>query len=500
MLKILRSDRDTYITDRVVKGSRKTKSNVGYAGTLDLFKLYGFSSSGTLPNTELSRLLVHFDLEPLRTAVSAGIIDITSPNFWCKLQLQDVYGGQPTPINFDVSVFPLSASFEEGFGKDVAFYSDEYDANWLSSSLNTAWHVSGCAGAGNNLSACDYITSSTSFPSTRVSQHFISGDENLVIDVTPIISATLSGELPDSGFRISLAASQEADQSTYFVKRFGSRHAYDERKRPRLAVGYDDSVSDDSQNLTFDYAGRLNLYNFVADQPKNLVSGAIDIVGNNCLLLRLEAQVSGAYSFYFTGSQATSGINAATGSYFVNVNVPSGGVLSTAQVQSGSIKFTPIWTSLDETKTYVTGSTLTISQPRTSSSASSLQKYVVGVVNLKSTYSHGETFKAVVNIFDQSSPLIKVVHVPVELPGIVMSNVYYRVIDAVTKEVIVPFDDVKNSTKVSSDAVGMFFNFDTSPLTPGRTYSVSIMIKSRGVSRIFDSASPNFTIDSTLGN
>ena len=498
MLKILRPDRDTYITDRVVKGSRKIESNVGYAGTLDLFKLYGFSTSGALPNTELSRLLVHFDLEPLRVAVSSGVIDITSPSFWCKLQLNDVYGGQPTPINFGVSVFPLSASFEEGLGKDVAFFSDEYDANWLSSSFSTAWHVSGCAGTGNNLSICDYITSSTSFPSTEASQFFISGDENLVVDVTPIISATLSGEIPDSGFRISLAASQEADQSTYFVKRFGSRHAYDERKRPRLIVGYDDSVSDDSQNLTFDYTGRLNLYNFVADQPKNLVSGTIDIVGNNCLLLRLEAQVSGAYSFYFTGSQATSGINATTGSYFVDVNVPSGGVLTTAQAQSGSIKFTPIWTSLDETKTYVTGSTLTIDQSYTTSSASSLQKYVVGVVNLKSTYSHGEIFKAVVNIFDQSSPLIKVVRVPVELPGIVMSNVYYRVIDAVTKEVVVPFDDVKNSTKVSSDAVGMFFNFDTSPLTPGRTYFVSIMIKSRGVSRIFDSASPNFTIDSTL--
>mgnify|MGYP006292507477 CR=1 FL=1 len=49
MLKIVKADKDTYITDKVVMGKRQTDGNVGLAGTLDLFKLYGTSFSGSNP-------------------------------------------------------------------------------------------------------------------------------------------------------------------------------------------------------------------------------------------------------------------------------------------------------------------------------------------------------------------------------------------------------------------------------------------------------------------
>ena len=39
-------------------------------------------------------------------------------------------------------------------------------------------------------------------------------------------SATLAGDLPDSGFRISFADYLEEDTYTYFVKRFGSNAGY----------------------------------------------------------------------------------------------------------------------------------------------------------------------------------------------------------------------------------------------------------------------------------
>ena len=129
MLKILKSDKDTYITNKVIKGKRQLNANVGLAGTLDLFKLYGASLSGSFKNTELSRILIHFDLDPLRSLISSGKIDINDPSFWCKLHLKDVYGSQPTPTNFQVSVFPLSASFDEGIGRNVTYYSDYDDVS-----------------------------------------------------------------------------------------------------------------------------------------------------------------------------------------------------------------------------------------------------------------------------------------------------------------------------------------------------------------------------------
>ena len=68
MYRILTASKDTYITNKIINNSfRATDANVGQAATLDLFKLYGESVSGSTSSpTEISRLLVKFDLDPLR--------------------------------------------------------------------------------------------------------------------------------------------------------------------------------------------------------------------------------------------------------------------------------------------------------------------------------------------------------------------------------------------------------------------------------------------------
>ena len=40
MYRIVQSDKDTYITNKIVGQIRVTDANVGQAGTIDLFKLY----------------------------------------------------------------------------------------------------------------------------------------------------------------------------------------------------------------------------------------------------------------------------------------------------------------------------------------------------------------------------------------------------------------------------------------------------------------------------
>jgi hypothetical protein len=77
MYRILTASKDTYITNKIINNDfRATDANVGLAGTLDLFKLYGESTSGsnTTPK-ELSRILIHFDLDPLR-AMTGSLLDI----------------------------------------------------------------------------------------------------------------------------------------------------------------------------------------------------------------------------------------------------------------------------------------------------------------------------------------------------------------------------------------------------------------------------------------
>lgn len=499
MLKIIKTEKDAYITNKIVQGKRKTTANVGAAGTLDLFKLHGLSFSGSTPNTELSRILIHFDLEGLKTLVQQGKIDVNDSSFWCELRLKDVYGGQPTPVDFNVSIFPLSASFDEGIGRDVSYYSDGDVCNWLTSSKGTTWVTAGCGmSCDAQSSPGDYITSSINIGSTEVTQRFLKGTEDLVVDVTAIVSATISGEIPDRGFRISFKDDLETNNETYFVKRFASKDAFDESKHPVIVVGFDDSISDDSQNLTFDTNCKLSLYNYVGGELSNLISGSslTPITGDNCLNLKLSTQVSGGYyDLYFTGSQFSYGTSPVTGTYQSQIFVPSNDAVIKAKIAlSGSVEFTPSWMSLDGTVTYYTGEVVTVSTPSRSGSRG-LKKYSVSVYDTKSTYKEDEEVYVRVNIFDQTSPIIKLVKVPVELKGIVLKNVYYQIRDAITGETVVPFDEVKNSTRVSSDSFGMFFKFYTSGLVVGRTYTIDLMIKHSGTIEKFLNVSPTFRIE-----
>ena len=59
----LTASSDAYITNKILNNNfRVTDANTGHASTLDLFKLYAESTSGSDDSpTELSRILVKFD-------------------------------------------------------------------------------------------------------------------------------------------------------------------------------------------------------------------------------------------------------------------------------------------------------------------------------------------------------------------------------------------------------------------------------------------------------
>ena len=121
MYRILTASSDCYLTNKIINNSfRATDANTGQAGTLDLFKLYDESTlSGSSTPIELSRILLKFDLNPLRQ-LTGSILNLN--NFKAELKLFDVYGGQTVPTNFTMSILPLSKSFDEGFGRDIATF------------------------------------------------------------------------------------------------------------------------------------------------------------------------------------------------------------------------------------------------------------------------------------------------------------------------------------------------------------------------------------------
>ena len=502
MYKVLRPDRDAYITDRVIKGNRSYSANVGAAGSLDLFKLYGVTTSGSVPNVELSRLLIHYDLQPLRDLVAEGKVDPGNPSFQCVLKLFDVFGGQPTPDHFTVTVHPLSRSFDEGLGRDVVYYADRDVCNFLTGSkVQGPWLLSGCALGGGLPDTVDYITASVNVnggASLKGTQLFVTGEEDLEVDVTLVVSATLAGLLPDEGFRIALDDALEGDQRSYFVKRFAARGAYNEDKHPRLLVKFDDSIQDDSQSLFLDSPSYLFLYNYVRQAPANLTSGSslTPITGPNSLILKLATEISGGwYTLAFTGSQHTHGVFPVAGVYSASVNLASTDPIIAAKLaQSGSVKFTPIWGSLDDTVTYLTGTAVTVYAGERGAATIDDQRLTVSVHGVHDSFFSDEDTVLRVHLFDSTSPLFTAARLPVERPGVVVRDVHYQVRDDATGLIEIPFDTKKNSTRLSSDAKGMYFKLDMANLTKDRSYVIDILVVTGGNRQVYKNASPVFRV------
>ena len=85
MYKIFKADKDSYITNRIIKiaaiNSERTGSNVGDAGSLDLFKLYGTTFSNLdEPNTELSRILINFEISELKDMFKSFLTNLCNSN------------------------------------------------------------------------------------------------------------------------------------------------------------------------------------------------------------------------------------------------------------------------------------------------------------------------------------------------------------------------------------------------------------------------------------
>jgi hypothetical protein len=118
------------------------------------------------------------------------------------------------------------------------------------------------------------------------------------------------------------------------------------------------------------------------------------------------------------------------------------------------------------------------------------------VLGVKDSYKNNDTALVRVTIFDQTSPLISVVKVPIELPGLVVNDVFYEIRDAITNEVIIPHDAPKNATRVSADDKGMYFEFDPSSLLVNHSYSIDIIIDSNGKKTRYENASQVFKIES----
>jgi len=497
MIVVCTASADTYITDKIISGQfRATDSNVGRAGTLDIFKLHNETALlGVTGQTEISRVLIKFDLQPLYD-LTGTILDINSSNFKAYLQLFDIAGGNATPANFNLVAYPLSQSFDEGVGRDVSIFNDLDRANFVTASFsnatNTLWFTSGANSGGLlNSANIDFIASGNLGAGTVnlfATQNFVKGTEDLSMDLTTVISATLAGKIPDKGFRLSFSGTEETDTKTRFVKRFASRHVANSLIRPRLLVRFDDRIQDDSADFDFDVSGSVFLETFQGSSPANIVSGSslTAVTGLNCLLLNL---VTSSFSFTVTGSQHRAGTadSFVTGLYSASFAIASNNstevtgseTLAKFIAASGSVKFDTFWKSTDGTFGYHTGS-LTVKRVPRSQGNFTTRRPLFRVTNANTYYHQNDTVRFRVFGVDLEQQFNLPVKRTRKLVSVIYDKVYYQVIDRMSGKVFLDYDSTNDSTRLSIDSQGMFFDFKMQALPAGRTYGIRFYIIERG--------------------
>lgn len=526
---------DAYATNKIIRGartslSRSQTSNTGQASTLDLFKLYNETAvlSGS-SGIEKSVGFLKFDIDAIK-ALTASVVDITNGSFKCTLKLFDAYTGLPTPSNFTLILHPLAKSFTEGRGTDVASYKDIDAVNWLTASVinnsSSLWSEPGASSGSfvGSLTA-DYFTSGSLSGVTSslfVSQTFFRGDEDLVLDVTRIVSGVVSNQIPHNGFRLAFDYPADSDVYSYFVKRFFSRSSSKKFKRPVLIVEYDDSTIEHTLEPIFDNPTVLGLHNSVRGNKKNLVSASVELTGSNCLVLDLVVEKTITYwtsswspthsrsinhltstisvlTASFTGSQQKVGNSNIwlTGSYFASASIYStSSLISSFLTTDRELKLKPIWRSFDGNLIFSIGDSITYKfSDAVDDNSINAQNLVCSLTNLKSTYLKGEIARIRMIAMNYEND-VAAYYVPPKNKSVFVNKMFWRLRNLRTNEIIIPFSFVNgtNATRLSIDGDGMFFDIYTNDLEPNESYQLEFLGSYCGKEQLFTNKTFTFMI------
>ena len=489
--RLISASADTYITDKYIANSRSLTSNVGQAGTLDMFKLFGETTVTGITSsvTELTRILIKFDYSSFTT------LDVASPTFTASLVLKDVYGGQTVPSNFTLEAFPLSKSFDEGRGFDVISYRDVDSANFLSASTAVTWSLSGASDIGTLGADVDVIVSGdigSGLQNLGSTFAFARGDEDARFDITSLVSASVAGIITNHGFRIAFVTAQEIDSTTRFVKRFGSRHAFNKDLHPKLHIELTDNLIDDAGRPKLDVSQSFFVYNHIDGNRINFVSASTSITGSNSLIFELissksvvfttssfQANFSASISHttssvtYFSSAFTASQNNSTTGIYSVDfrLDTTSDVGLQTFISNSNNLWFDGTWKSLDRSVTFAkTG--FNFIKPAGEFENAEVKNYVVNAWNLKNSYTI--IVEACIRVFVQDRSMAAgVAKFPKGVVPVILTNMRWRLVKAYDNDVVIPFSA---ATKMSTDREGMYFDMSIQDLDVNEVYELEFLI------------------------
>ena len=441
--------KDTFITNYKLNNVPRTGSNFGSSEILHVYKQAGLSGGvGYSASSSIARILTKFDLGSISEMMTNGDMPLSGVFYF--LRLASATHDKTLPYSFDLEVQACTQDWDEGRGRDVDFFSDKMTANWDKAKSTTWWSVSGASGSGPIATA-----------------HFDTGQEDMLVDVTDIVNAWVSGNTTNNGFLVKMSSTLETNTQDYYVKMFHGRETFFQDRRPYLEARWNDLSTDYRNSFYFDVSGTLNLYNTVRGQFTNISS-----IGTGSIGVRI-ADASGTVA-NLTGSHSGK-----TGIYSVAFAIASGNF-------SGS-RFNDIWFNPSTpSQWYMTG-TFGIGDSFGNQSATP-KRYYVAVPALKDSYTTDEKVRLGLFVRPHDYNPARVLTASLDSHGDVMLRGYYQVSNDRTDEVVVPFGTWSlDHTRLSFDQNGNYFNMYMSTLSPGNVYRLKFLFYVDGQRQIVDS-------------
>jgi hypothetical protein len=160
---------------------------------------------------------------------------------------------------------------------------------------------------------------------------------------------------------------------------------------------------------------------------------------------------------------------------------------------SGSLTFNEVWGPSAGSFGFHTGSLNIKSIPRSVFSATRRRLDLI-TTNVKKSYKLSDKvkFRVFVRDLDEERTSTKT---PIQLDSKVLNSVYYRIRDAMTGKVVVPFKTNNDGTKLSADSDGMFFELYMNNLPPGRVYTLDYLVTDEGIEFVMEDKGIQFRVD-----
>ena len=413
-------------------------------------------------NNTVSRYLMYFDLTELTNKFISGQIlsgNVQSYNIVVKnclpsdklLNSNNGFGSQLVATSFDLMVFDIPMHWDEGNGYDL--YNNIYAAktngsvrvtgysNWNNATMLSAWTEPGIY---------NHPVSSATF---YTSQHFDVGNEDIKMDITPLVNSWISGGSVNNGVCICYTAPYESMSSdTRYISSFFTEKTHTAYK-PYLEVNYNQTIKDERLQFSNQKTNRLFLFTYADNQAINYFSaGTVNIIDatNNIISS-------------FTPTQMQTGV------YYIDVYLPN---------SIPGEMYSDIWTNV----TFKPGFDVQNFTQYFSVKPNYYQNNSRGV-NQYSLKTYGIENNTIINYSGITRVYVEAtknftnnnVYVPYGLQYQLIMN---------GKDVLIPWTDLSYTS--INNYLTYFFDLDTSWLVTNQTYQINFMVNELGTKRVVE--------------